>query len=140
MTVDASAATLSADWDAYRRCGSNARALVMVSNASYPRLTGRLPAVESARTYSKALPRAVNGRDPVTISDDLGAGALKNQVSPALHAFNAGLDIAMYASTEDGSASAYAKLLADARAGAISRTRIVVAAQAVLAYKWAVAG
>ena len=140
VTISASAAALEADWDAYRRCGSDPRALIMVSNAIYPSLTGSLPAVESALTYSKALPAAVGHHEPLTISDDLGAGALTNQPSPALHAFGAGLDMALYASTTGGSDLAYPKLLADVRVGLLPRGRILSAEKAVVAFKKVVAG
>ncbi len=139
VTLERSAASLAADWDAYRGCGSNPRALIMVSNAIYPNLTGPLPAVESPKTYQSALPSAVGGKPVVTISDDLQAGALKDQPSPALHAFNTGLDLAMYATTEAGSADAYTILLHDVRAGLLPRSRVQAAASAVAALKQAVA-
>ncbi len=139
VTLSASSSTLEADWDAYHRCGATRMAMVMVSNAIYPNLTGPLPAVESPETYSSALPQAVGHGVPVTISDDLEAGALTKQPSPALHALNAGLDMAMYAGSADASQLAFTKLLADARAGLLSRKRITTAEQAVVTFKKAVA-
>ncbi len=140
VTLKASSATLEAAWDAYHRCGANRMAMIMVSNAIYPNLTGPLPAVESPETYSRALPEAVGQRHRVTISDDLEAGALTKQQSPALHALNAGLDLAMYAGAEDGSELAFTQLIADARAGLLSRKRITAAEQSVVTFKRAVAG
>ncbi|MGC9222084.1 MAG: glycoside hydrolase family 3 N-terminal domain-containing protein [Solirubrobacteraceae bacterium] len=92
VTIGASTATLQTDWAAYRKCANNRMAAVMISSAIYPHLTGPLPAVESSATYAKALPQAVDGHASLTISDDLGSGALAKQPRPLLHALRAGLD------------------------------------------------
>jgi beta-glucosidase-like glycosyl hydrolase len=107
----------------------------MVSNASYPALSGPLPAVMSPAIYHRELPFATNDAPEVTISDDLQAGAIANQPAPARRAFNAGLDMAMYAQTEQASASAYDTLLQDARSGALSMDRIHEADRAIASLK-----
>src|SRR5207248_6657843 len=61
VTIDTPAAGLRADYRAYRTCGPNPLALVMVSNATYPKLSGPLPAVMSAPIYHRELPLATNG-------------------------------------------------------------------------------
>ncbi len=135
VAVVASSTGVRADYAAYRSCGANPLALVMVSSASYPALTGPLPAVMSPQTYDRELAVAVRGRKPVTISDDLQAPAITSQSAPARRAINAGLDLLMYAQGEDGSAAAYSTLLADARAGLVSVARIRAASEAIEALK-----
>jgi beta-N-acetylhexosaminidase len=135
VTIDAFASALRADYRAYQACGTNPLALVMVSNASYPALSGPLPAVMSPAIYQRELPLATNGAPDVTISDDLQAGAIVNQSAPARRAISAGLDMAMYAETEQASASAYATLLQDARSGALSTGRIQDADRAIIVLK-----
>jgi beta-N-acetylhexosaminidase len=135
VTIGALASALRADYRAYPTCGTNPLALVMVSNASYPALSGPLPAVMSPAIYHRELPFATNDAPEVTISDDLQAGAIANQPAPARRAFNAGLDMAMYAQTEQASASAYETLLQDARSGALSMDRIHEADRAIASLK-----
>ena len=135
VTITAPGATLRADWAAYRRCGSGPLAAVMVSSAIYPRLTGPLPAVEAPATYAAALPAALHGHTALTISDDLGSGALAKQPRPLLHALSAGLDMGLYASQASGSVNAFTALLADVREGLLSRARVASAAAAVERFK-----
>jgi beta-N-acetylhexosaminidase len=123
------------DYEAYRTCGANPLALVMVSSAIYPRLSGPLPAVMSPAVYDRELPDAVPGPAPLTISDDLQAAAIAHLSSPARHAVNAGLDLLMYAQTEGASADAYHRLLAEVRTGAVGDTRLRVANEKIRALK-----
>ena len=122
VSVDESAAMLHADDAAYRRCGAGSRALVMVSSASYPQLTGSAPAVISPAIYDQVLPS--DGVHVVTISDDFQAQAIAGLPGPAHDAINAGLDMVMYAQTEAASANAYQRLYQEAEQGAISQARI----------------
>lgn len=139
VTIRASASVLRAAYAAYTRCGNSPRALVMVSSAIYPTLTGSLPAVESPLTYSRELPLALHGHTPLTVSDDLQAGALTNQTHPALHALDAGLDLAMYATNSAGSAAAFPLLVADVRSGQLSRQKVAAADAKIAALKALVA-
>ncbi len=139
VVVPAPAATLRADYAAYNRCGSGPLAVVMISSAIYPKLTGPLPAVMSPLTYRRELPLATGGASVVTISDDLQAGALADQTAPARQAIDAGLDLLMYAGTEQASAEAYTILLADAESGRLSKARIRAAYDAIVALKRRVA-
>jgi beta-N-acetylhexosaminidase len=139
VTIDALAGVLRADYRVYQACGANPLALVMVSNASYPALSGPVPAVMSPAIYHRELPLATNSGSDLTISDDLQAGAIANQLAPARRAIGAGLDMAMYAQTEEASASAYAMLLADARSGALTTGRIRDADRAIASLKRLVA-
>lgn len=124
---------LHADGAAYRLCGADPLALVMVSSASYSNLTGSVPAVLSPTIYQQVMP--ADGIQAVTISDDFQAPAMAGQSSPALHAINAGLDLVMYAQTEAASEAAYQLLYQDYRSGSLSAVRIQSAAARVLDLK-----
>lgn len=130
VSIEASAGALRADYAAYRRCGRGRRALVMISSAGYPALTGTsTPAVMDRETYARELPAA--GIQAVTISDDMQAPAIVDRERPALHALDAGLDLLLYASTEEGSALAYTGLSADLRSGLLDRDRLLAAARSI---------
>lgn len=139
VSIDASAALIRDDYLPYVSCATGPLALVMVSSAIYPNLTGPLPAVMSPLTYEREL-RIVNPQaPPPTISDDLQAPALSDQVSAAQRAVDAGLDLVLYAQTEAASASAYQALMSDVRSGSISISRIRQASTAIEALKEALA-
>jgi beta-N-acetylhexosaminidase len=140
VTIDASAGAIRADDLVYRDCGetSPTPTLVMVSSAIYPQLTGgHLPAVISPEIYQTEL-RVSDDVDSLTISDDLGAGALAGLHDPAVAAIDAGLDLLLYATDGSGVGKAYATLLADAKAGTLSESRIQAAAAGILALKRAI--
>jgi beta-N-acetylhexosaminidase len=139
-TVAAPAAALRRDFAPYRACGNTPDALVMISSAIYPSLTGSpLPAVLAPAIYSREIPTATGG-EPVTISDDLQAGALANEIAPAQRAIDAGLDLVLYAQTQRGAHDAFRRLLQVARAGGIPRARLEQADRAVGTLKEHVAG
>lgn len=123
VVVADAAGVLREDYLPYSWCGRGPLALVMVSSAIYPTLSGSsLPAVMSPEIYRRELPLAVAGARPVTISDDLESGAIAGQLAPARHAVAAGVDLILYAASEKTSADVYEVLLADARAGLIPRS------------------
>jgi beta-N-acetylhexosaminidase len=119
VSVDAPAGELRADYAAYARCGAGRLAMVMVSSAIYPSLSGPLPAVMSPEIYQRELPIALGGSRALTISDDLQSVAIAAQTAPARRAIEAGLDLLMYAQTDQASASAYAELLDEVNSGSI---------------------
>jgi beta-N-acetylhexosaminidase len=133
VSVTEPAAEITADGAAYRRCGHGRLALVMVSSATYSRLTGGTPAVLSRAIYQTVLPQ--DGVDALTISDSFESGAIATVQSPALTAINAGLDMVMYPDYESASATAYARLLVDARNGTLNPERVRAAAARVLRLK-----
>jgi beta-N-acetylhexosaminidase len=135
VTIQASAATLRAGYRAYERCGGAPLALAMVSSARYPGLGATVPAVMSPSIYRRELPLAIPGRTPLTISDDLQSPAIESQTAPARRAIDAGLDLLLYAQTEQASMFAYSKLLAEARAGLISVTRLAAASRRIRTLK-----
>jgi beta-N-acetylhexosaminidase len=135
VSIVADPAALRSDYAAYRSCGHGPLALVMISNAIYPTLTGPLPAVMSPLTYQRELPDATAGSTVVTISDDLEAGALADQPAPARRAIDAGLDLLLYAGTEQAAAGAYATLLDEARAGLVNKLRLQAAYDAIAGLK-----
>lgn len=135
VTIDDPAAELRAGYAAYHLCGSSRDALVMVSSAIYPTLSGSAPAVMSPEIYTRELSSAIGQRGHLTISDALDTPAFAGEKAPALHAIDAGLDLALYANTEAQSAHAYTELLADARRGAIPLSRLEAAVRVVDALK-----
>ena len=140
VTITASAQEIRADYETYVRCASNPDGIVMVSNATYPALTGNsTPAVMSSEIYKTELGQIV-GYNGVTISDALGAGALAHESDPAERAIDAGLDLALYAGTEEESVNAYATLREDLRTGGIPRSRVEDAYNAIMALKAKIAG
>jgi beta-N-acetylhexosaminidase len=140
VTINASASELREDYEAYLSCASNPNGVVMVSNGTYPSLTGTsLPAVMSPEIYKTELGEIV-GYHGVTISDALGASALAHEPAPAENAIDAGLDLALYAGTEGESVNAYTTLREDVRAGGIPRNRVEEAYNAIIALKTKVAG
>ncbi|HTW41545.1 MAG TPA: glycoside hydrolase family 3 N-terminal domain-containing protein [Solirubrobacteraceae bacterium] len=140
VTINASAQELRADYATYVLCASNPSGVVMVSNATYPALTGNsTPAVMSPEIYKTELGQIV-GYHGVTISDALGAGALAHDTDPAERAIDAGLDLALYAGTEGESVDAYATLREDLRTGGIPHSRVEDAYNAIMALKAKIAG
>jgi beta-N-acetylhexosaminidase len=135
VAVSAPAATLRAGYRAYRLCGHGPLALVMISSARYPGLAASLPAVMSPAIYRRELPLAIRGSLPVTISDDLQSPAIESQDAPARHAIDAGLDLLLYAQTEQASADAYGKLLDELSSGVISPDHLRVANRLIEALK-----
>jgi beta-glucosidase-like glycosyl hydrolase len=138
-TVEAQASALREDYLPYRDCGASPDALVMISSATYPSLTGSNPAVLSPAIYREELPLATGG-SPLTISDDLQATALAGQTATAQRAINAGLDLLLYGQNEGAAAGVYHRLVRAAQSGAISRSRLEEAYAAVQSFKGLVAG
>jgi beta-N-acetylhexosaminidase len=140
VVIDAPSSLLRQDYLPYVSCADSPVALVMVSSAIYPNLSGTLPAVMSPLIYNREL-RIVNpqARD-LTISDDLEAGALRGQSAPARQAIDAGLDLLLYAQTEQASDNAYQTLTHDARTDKVTSERIREAALAIETLKRHLAG
>lgn len=133
VSVSESAADIHADDAAYRKCGHQPLAVVMVSSASYTHLTGKTPAVMSSKIYNQVMP--ADGITALVISDSFQSGAIAVQKTPARRSINAGLDMVMYPGTESAALYAYSVLLADARQGTLEPTRVQAAAARVLALK-----
>jgi beta-N-acetylhexosaminidase len=138
VTIDTPSSQLRTNYAAYRVCGRGPRTLVMVSSAAYPTLNGSsTPAVMSRSIYDRELGRA--HISAVTISDDMEAGALSGREGPALHALRAGLDLLLYAQSEEVSRAAFSKLAGSLRDGQLPAARVEQAAAAVDRLKDAVA-
>ena len=110
----------------YRRCAH--RGLVMLSSATYPRL-GRHPAVFEPNAYA-----LLSGRT-VTISDDLTARAMAGRADVAVRAARAGLDLLLYAGSEESSAGAYRRLLRAVRQNRLDERRVRASAARIIALK-----
>jgi beta-N-acetylhexosaminidase len=138
VTITTRASQLRTNYAAYRRCGRGARTIVMISSASYPSLTATdAPALDAPEIYQRELHQA--GIEAVTLSDDLQAAALTEVEHPALHALDAGLDLLLYAQTEQASQEAYRKLNAELHSGSLSVTRVQQSAAAITRLKGALA-
>lgn len=135
VTIPAPAAGLRTDYAAYHACGSSPDAMIMISSAGYPSLTGSAPAVVSPEIYTHELPIAIGHAGQLTISDALDTPALAGQKEPALRAIDAGLDLALFPGSEQESATAYRQLLSDARHGSLPQSRLRSAVYAVEALK-----
>ncbi len=133
VSVPESAASIYANDAAYRRCGHGKLALVMISSASYPNLTGAAPAVLSPLLYRKVIKQ--DHINALLISDSFESGAIESLQTPALKALNAGLDMVMYPGYESVGLSSYAALLSDAERGLLSKKRVDAAASRVLELK-----
>ncbi|MCL2418596.1 MAG: hypothetical protein FWD04_04830 [Conexibacteraceae bacterium] len=133
VSISEPAPEITADDAAYRRCGSGSLALVMVSSASYTHLTGSVPAVLSPSIYRRVMPS--DRIDALTVSDAFDTAAIRPWRDAAGRAIAAGLDMEMYPNAEADTAAAYAQLMRDARAGRLTRARIVAADARVLALK-----
>ena len=100
--IDASRSQLDADLDPFREAIASGVPMVMVGHAIYDALDPEHPAALS-RAIVEGLLRTELGFDGVTISDDLGAGAVIAQVSEReapVAAARAGIDILLFAGTE----------------------------------------
>lgn len=135
VSVPEPAAEIYADDAAYRHCGHGPLALVMISSASYSQLTGSVPAVLDPKIYTQVL--TLDRVTALPISDSFETGAIRAVATqaPARTAINAGLDMVMYSAYESDALDAYAALLDDARAGTLSRTRVLAASERVLQLK-----
>lgn len=109
---------LVADLAPYRRCLPR---LVMISNASYPALGSKGPAVFSSGVIRGVLRRklAFHG---VTISDTLLAPGIASRRT-AVRAARAGVDMLLYV-TEGSAAAAFGELMAAARRGLLGRRQL----------------
>ena len=136
VTITAPAAAIRAGYAPYERCAGSG--LVMVSNARYANLTGSQPAVVSAATYNREL--ALVGFDGVTISDDLEAAAVSPIPELAVKASSAGLDLLLYARTEQGAVLAHTQMRRAVADGRLSAAGVRTSARKIRELKSELAG
>jgi beta-N-acetylhexosaminidase len=131
VTIPATNAQLDADRSVYDGHVQAGTRLVMLSSAVYPAYDPGHPAVASRHIIDRLRATGFTG---VTISDDLTSGALRAD-GPAIAtmATAAGADVLLYAATDgrDG----YGRLLADVRAGRITRQALNVQVRRIIALK-----
>jgi beta-N-acetylhexosaminidase len=119
----------------YRAClGTGAVSTVMISNAAYPRLGARRPAVLSAAVVAGEL-RELLGFRGVVVSDSLQARAVRNVSGVPVAAARAGVDLLVYPTDEAASAAAFRALLSAARSRPALRRRIAESAQRIRSLK-----
>lgn len=135
VSVGISPSALRAGYSAYTACGTGPLAMIMVSSAAYPAVSGPAPAVMSPEIYQRELPLALGGRSALTISDDFQSPAITPQPTPARRAIEAGLDMLLYARSEQTSAIAYGDLVNEARSSLIPVSMLRVAYGRILELK-----
>jgi len=128
VTIGAGAPTLAPGLLPYRRgIAAGVAPLVMVSNAAYSAYGGK-PAAWTPRVL--ALLRGL-GFTGVTITDALEPLATTHGVTlsqTAIRAARAGVDLLLFVGSERSTAAVYDALLAEARAGRLSRTSLEASA------------
>jgi beta-N-acetylhexosaminidase len=105
---------------------SGGAALVMVATAVFPSYDRRNPAAFSREIVRGEL-RGKLGFEGVIITDDLEGRAVTAVASPsraAVAATQAGVDVVLFAKSENASKQAYAALLEAARSGRVDRTEL----------------
>ncbi len=131
VRVTASTGQVRTALGAYRLCGRSMQ-MVMISSASYPALGIVDPASLDPQTYRILASLGFTG---ITITDEFDTPAIANEHRPALAALKAGVDLLLYGPDESGARRAYAKLLGDARSGALSAAGLAATATRILAFK-----
>jgi beta-N-acetylhexosaminidase len=133
IEIRASAPQLRAAYGPYRACLASL-STVMVSNAAYPALGAREPAVLSRTVVEDEL-RGRLGFRGVVISDSLEARAVRHVPELAARAARAGVDLLVYPTTEAASSEAYRALLTAARAHPSWRRQLKESARRIRALK-----
>ena len=135
VTIERSRAELDRRLLPFRVAIRNGVDVVMLSNASYPAYDrSRRPAVFS-RAIADTMLRGTLGFRGLVITDDLEARALTRHPRPATQALRAGVDLVLFARSEEGGAHAYAQTLADARRGRLPRAELERSHGAIVALK-----
>ena len=124
VTIDAGAAEFAPGLLPYRRAiAAGVAPLVMVSNAAYTAYGGR-PAAWSPRVLTLLRGLGFTG---VTITDALEPLATTHRVTlsqAAIRSARAGVDLLLFVGSERSTAAVYDALLAEARAGRLSRAAL----------------
>jgi beta-N-acetylhexosaminidase len=139
VRIGASRAALRADYEPFQAMLEAGTPLMMVSNAAYRALdpSGR-PACMSRAIVEGELRSAV-GFEGVTVSDALGSPAVAVVADAYPKVANAGIDLLLFG-TERASTSAYRRLVAAARSGALDPARNAAAVKRIEALKARLAG
>jgi beta-N-acetylhexosaminidase len=137
VSIGVSKARLAPGLRPYRTAIGHHIPLIMLSNATYPAYDGANAAGWS-RAISNTLLRHDLGFTGVTITDSLNGTARARGLSSrtlAVRAARAGTDMILLTGSEASTRAVYATLLADATAGTISRTRLLISYDRILALK-----
>ena len=137
VSIGMSVSRLAPGLRPYRTAIGHHIPLIMLSNATYPAYD-RYNAAGWSHAIGVTLLRHDLGFTGVTITDSLNGTAHARGVSAtslAVRAARAGTDMILLTGSEASTRAAYATLLADARAGSISRTRLLASYDRILALK-----
>jgi beta-N-acetylhexosaminidase len=133
--VAASASEIDADLAPFEAAIADGVELVMLSSAVYPELDPKRPAFASP-AITEGLLRSDLGFEGVTISDDLGAGAVTaryDAAAAALAAAQGGTDLLLFALTPDP--GVLDSLVAAAKRGALEQGALEASCARVLALR-----
>jgi beta-glucosidase-like glycosyl hydrolase len=104
----------------------------MVSSARYPKLDINRPASLEPSTYALL---AETGFKGLTITDALETPQFGGRLNAARSALNAGVDVLLYGQAYPGAMRARGRLIADIRAGRITRAQLEPGVDRILALK-----
>jgi beta-N-acetylhexosaminidase len=138
--IEAGPGTLRADLAPFERAIASPIALVMLSNAVYPRLDREAPAFASP-AIAVGLLREELGFDGVTITDDLGAAAVRERFprrGAALAAVTGGSDLLLFAGT--ASPGVLDRLVGAAERGELDRPALEASCARVVELRRGLAG
>jgi len=137
VAIDTPAQRLRSGYRPYREClRAGVVNVVMVSNAAYPRLGARVPAVLS-RTVVRDELRGRVGFHGVVMSDSLSSPAVGHVPDATAKAARASVDILLYPTNEAASAAAFDALLSAVRSRTVRRQDVSESAQRIRALKGA---
>jgi beta-N-acetylhexosaminidase len=135
VTIRADVDSLRAGYRPYRTClNAHAVSTVMVSNAAYPALGARVPAVLSRAVVNGELRERLRFRG-VVISDSLDAPAVRDVPGASATAARAGVDLLVYPRSEASSEAASRELRAAVRSRPSLRREIDESARRIRALK-----
>ncbi|MEO8570164.1 MAG: glycoside hydrolase family 3 N-terminal domain-containing protein [Chloroflexota bacterium] len=126
VTIGVSRSRLAPGLRPYQTAIAHHIPMIMLSNATYPAYDS-VSAAGWSLAISVTLLRRTLGFRGVTITDSLSGTAAARGISTgalAVRAAKAGTDMILVTGSEASSKAVYARLLADARAGLISRTTL----------------
>jgi beta-N-acetylhexosaminidase len=131
VTINATAAQIESDWKAYAQCPKTP-SFVMVSSARYPKLGIDRPASLEKHAYELL---SGTGFDGLTITDALETPQFGGHLNTARSALRAGVNVLLYGQAFPGAMRARARLIADVKAGRLTRAQLEPGTDLILARK-----
>lgn len=136
VTINASEAQIRSDWKAYEQC-PDVPSFVMVSSARYPKLGIDRPASLEKRAYELL---AGTGFKGLTITDALETPQFGPGANTARSALKAGVDVLLWGQAYSAAMRARARLVADFKAGRLTRKQLEPGVDSIIALKQSFSG